>query len=188
MSKTVIAVFIQPPSSLNDKILLLQEKLGKITGSSFNLVFPPHITMRSGLEVPENKLDEIIASFADVIKQMPKPLIKITKIDFSESADMGCGYWIGLDVDKNDELDLIFDKLQSKFTEFDGFPNLSECRPHFSLAFNDLTKEGFEKAKKYLEGVDLSELFVEFELDFITVFTSDNNRKEWKLKEKLYFN
>lgn len=187
MSKTVIAIFIQPPTSLNNKILQLQETLGKITRSSFNLIFPPHITMRSGLEVPDNKVDEIINSFADLIKQLSKPKVKITKINFSENVNIGSGYWIGLAVEKNNELDFIFNKLQSQFQQHDGFPNLSKCRPHFSLAFNDLTKEGFEKAKRYLEGMDLTELFVEFEVDYIAVFISDKNRKEWKLKEKLYF-
>jgi len=137
----------------------LQKKVSEITGSTKSLSdWQPHITIGDGPELTDEQIPEFeekLQAFA--LQQMPISA-KITGfggIDNWKGAIPGeiTPYVIWLTVEVNPELKQCWDELRESITSRypTWLPRTETYVPHITLAFADLTEEGYQAGLRYLE-------------------------------------
>lgn len=156
------------------KVRNLQKEISQITGSTICLLdWQPHITVGDGIMVNETNLSETEAkfkSFAESHKVMKAKISGFAGIDDWKGSVEGkiSPYVIWLEVEVNEDLINLHSSL--KETIIDNYetwlPKTLNYRPHVTIAFADLTKDGYEKGLEYIK----QKLFeTEFEINNITL-------------------
>jgi len=140
------------------KVRGLQERLSELTGSTKCLTdWQPHITVGDGLEVTAEQLSEIENKLQKFAERQQTIVTKITGfggIDNWKGAVEGkiTPYIIWLDVEVSAELLKLWTELRDTVTAhyLAWLPRSQNYVPHVTLAFADLTEEGYEKGMEYL--------------------------------------
>lgn len=146
------------------KIRKIQKELSKITGSKKCLEdWLPHITIGDWISVKDSELEKLEL---DIINVLNKQKVIYTKVNWFWGIDNWKGavewkitpYVIWLNIEINPELLTLFNLSQKSFTDkYDlWLPKTIEYVPHITLAFADLTKEGYELGMKYLSEKEIN--------------------------------
>jgi len=113
-------------------------KLSKLSGSVTASLYPPHITLRTGLIVPLRNLVSFLSEFSILLAGIKSFRVRTDKIIkekmvFDNKESFFIGYEIILD-------DFLYDlnKNLLSYTKFRK-SDRTEFHPHLSLAYNDLT-------------------------------------------------
>lgn len=132
---------------LSKLIVKEQKKLFNLTGSKEALLYPPHITLRTGALVPEDKIEHYLSSFQNNIIGINPFYIKSNSCIFDTYIFEGKkNYFIGYSIFPEAELISLHKRLWD-FSEY-AKPRKKDFNPHISLAYKDLSFEKFEEAKK----------------------------------------
>jgi len=164
MSKNYSIVYYLEGKS-KDRIQEIQEKLFTITGSRKCLdSWIPHLTLGSGIIIDEEqqeKLDEAFQKLANIQESFNVKLFNFggtTEWKPAEAAK-ATPYVLWINVEVNERLkklfNLVADAITSKYDTF--YPRIKEYIPHVTVAYSDLTKDGYEKGKKYLETINFED-------------------------------
>lgn len=150
---------------LKGRIEVLQKTLFEITGSRKSLDdWQPHITIGDGLVIASKELrrtEEVISSFA---KERSPFCVRLNGSGGKTDRKGGVGelttpfvLWINVSV--NPSLRELVKSLTEKISvNYDLWYEMPKPYvPHVTLAFRDLTEEGYEKGAKYLESVNFEE-------------------------------
>lgn len=137
----------------------IQKKLGDITGSRKCLEdWLPHITTGDGIEVPEEALlqtEQAILDFTKNQKEITARIKGFNGIENWKGAVEGkiTPYVIWLDVEVSDDLMNLFNNLRDAVTsKYETWlPRTVNYTPHVTVAFADLTEEGYRKGMDYLK-------------------------------------
>lgn len=140
------------------KVRSLQKELSRVTGSISCLAdWQPHITIGDGLVVDQQTMTGLtteLQAFAESHQPVKARIHGYAGIDNWKGAVEGkvTPYVIWLSVEMNDELMALWSSLRDKITaRYEAWlPRTVEYNPHVTIAFSDLTKEGFEKGMAYL--------------------------------------
>jgi 2'-5' RNA ligase len=156
------------------KVRDLQKEISKVTGSEKCLIdWQPHITIGDGIIVNEKDLavtEEKLKSFAENHKIVKAKISGFAGIDNWKGAVEGkiTPYVIWLEVELNDDLTNLYNSLKEDIVE--GYetwlPRTINYKPHVTIAFADLTKEGYEKGLIYLKEKSFE---TEFDINNITL-------------------
>ena len=168
------------PNRIAYKIKNLSQELSGLSGSKNALLYPPHITIRTGAIVPIDNIDAFVLAFrkdvdkfnAKVIYQEP---LTISEIDFINYTDEGQQkHLIAYRVRKTEwlvELNKTLDESNEyKKTMYKTF------HPHISLAYGDLSTFYFNKLKDHI--LDNKEHFcksLSFDINDVSLFYQLDN-------------
>lgn len=141
------------------KVRNLQNKLFELTGSRACLdCWEPHLTVGDGIWVTSNELKEAETLFQGLADS--EDSFEVTLEGFGGRTDRPSGigevttpYVLWIDVVVNDELRRLVNKMKdsitSKYKLWWSMPQ--PYTPHVTLAFRDLTEEGYKMGNEYLE-------------------------------------
>lgn len=176
------------------KVRQLQKEISQITGSKKCLEdWLPHITIGEGVVVSDNEVEKLERELSTVSNG--QSLLHVSAKGFGGLenwkdviSDKITPYVIWIGVEMNQKLLNLFNDLKSKITShYDVWlPIKSDHIPHITLAFADLTREGYEKGIDYLSGKEFKLSFDISHLALVECYgEGDMTSVEYK---KFYFN
>lgn len=141
-----------------EKVHELQKKLSEITGSKKALEdWLPHITLGDGVVVPEKEFPNLKTGLSDICRSQNAITINVNGFGGTENwvgavENKITPYVIWLNVEASSELLQLFNNLKEKITsQYDAWlPRIANYVPHITLAFADLSEEGYKKGMRYL--------------------------------------
>lgn len=140
------------------RVRTIQEELRELTGSRKCIdSWMPHITVGSGIVVPEGEQDKVDALFEGVAQKAQSFDIELKGFGGTETwggARLGITtpYVLWIEPIKTGELQNLFEMIKKEITDsYDTFyPRMIEYVPHVTVAYGDLTQEGYVRGKEYL--------------------------------------
>ncbi len=146
------------------EIVELQETLFKITGSKSSLVeWRPHFTIGNAPTLDNESLKNLEVKLNSFAKTQSPFEVEIGDFMFVDnwggSKLFNCEpYLVAIKVRINPELLSFVERLSAPLKKFDMDYNniVFPYSPHITLAFKDMDKLGFEKAKKFLKNVNFA--------------------------------
>ena len=141
------------------KVKDLQIALSEVTGSKASLFsWSPHITLADGVELSGDELEEFVKELKYIADATPAFELDIAGFDSLDSRPIGDGevstpYLIYIDVKMNQDLIDLVNNLRARITSYPKWYSMPQpYLPHITLAFRDLSEDGFVAGLKYLEG------------------------------------
>lgn len=144
----------------------LQQKVSDITGSKASLqAWQPHITIGDGIEI-ENGTDDLIKDIINNTKSIHPFSVKIVGFGSFSARAIGKGeesspYVLFAAVIVSHELDELVRKINYATMGYSTWYSMPRpYLPHVTLAFRDLTEDGYLNGLKYLQdkSIELSSL------------------------------
>jgi len=168
------------PEPLKSDMAAINQDFYDRTGSKTALLYPPHITMRTGAVVPVAEVDKYISGFKSTVETFREnydenKTLKISDPDWIDYSENGINKhlilyfvertpWI---INLNKTLLQYKDHIKSNKTDF---------HPHISLAYDDLDDADFEKLKDHIN--QNSQMFrknISFTLPDISLYYQDDD-------------
>lgn len=150
-NKTIRFIIITtPPEQISRELTGLIEKLADIGKTKAARQYPPHITLRTGVLVPEPELNFFFKDFKKVTDELSAFHIETKGIDIITYNDNGAvRYLVYYRIKENPELRHTNKRLLTyslyKKSNKTGF------HPHLSLAYKDIDESGLNRIKSYLK-------------------------------------
>ncbi len=143
-------------SESSKKVRAIQRELSNITGSVGALTsWEPHITVGDGIETDEEqlmKLKDCIRSLSSQSSPFKLSLKGTGSLDNWKGGSGETTYVIYLKVVLTDELVKIVNEIKQATKQYNTWYLMPQpYLPHCTLAFRDLTIDGYKKGIKYLE-------------------------------------
>lgn len=189
MVKYSLVIYLD--EKLTQKIRVIQNALSILTGSRASLNFwEPHITIGAGVEVTDKDFSSFCKEIEEAIKNLKPFKVKIKNYGFMDNWMGGklkgyAKYVIYLNIIKNKKLQNLFlvikEKVTDKRTLFYG--QISSYNPHLTVAFKDLDKKSFFKAKEIFKKEKFED---EILVDHIAL-AKENKKGRWKECKKFEF-
>ncbi len=152
-------------SPVLEKVRSLEEKIFEITGSRICLdVWMPHLTIGSGIIVtPENK-EATDRLFAELSAKQSSFEVTLKGFGYWESwkgakANLVSPYVLFIKAELNEALLQLFNTVrEATIKNYATYLSpIVEYTPHVTIAYSDLSKEGYEKGIEYLQSIDFNE-------------------------------
>ena len=188
MKNYSIVVFLEDEPL--EEVRELQKKVFELTGSRECLdAWKPHFTVGDGISVTDeelNEVEEILRNFTST-----QSLFKVSLAGFGGLTDRKGGvgekttpYVLWIDAVMNETLEAFVEKIRklitSKYQLWYEMPR--PYTPHVTIAFRDLSKEGYEKGKMYLQELDFEKTVITSHIALVEKLS--NTDKEYK---RFYF-
>ncbi|HMP67451.1 MAG TPA: 2'-5' RNA ligase family protein [Candidatus Paceibacterota bacterium] len=145
----------------------LQEKLSKITGSTKSLKsWLPHITVGDAISIPDDILRDLEIKLHAFSKDYKS--ISVHVKGFGGTKNWGGAVSekispdvIWIDLNLSTELKHLFNNLRDQITSNYNtwLPRIKNYQPHVTLAFFDLTEEGYKKGIEFLKTQKSEKIF-----------------------------
>lgn len=141
-----------------ERVRAIQEELLELTGSRKCIdSWMPHITLGSGIVVPENEQDKVDVLFDEIAQKAQSFDIKLEGFGGTETwggarPGITTPYVLWIEPIKTEELQGLFEMIKKEITDsYDTFyPRMIEYVPHVTVAYGDLTADGYVQGKEYL--------------------------------------
>jgi 2'-5' RNA ligase len=149
-----LIVISLPPEPMLLEFAALSRELSELTGAQVALAYPPHVTLRTGFLIPNSITDRKAwkTAFMRHLSSISPARIQLKGIVLNSYHDQASGsqrYFCGLDVERSPEL-LNFHQELLGFEPYRKRVQTS-YHPHLSLAYKDLSSEGFRKISSWLK-------------------------------------
>lgn len=145
-------------SASSDEVSKLQRRLSEITGSKASLeLWMPHVTVGDGIEVNDEELLQLQAELKNIVAKFVPFTVDLRDILKLDSRRGGEGeittpYGLYLDVNANDNLLNLVASVATASRNLNKWYIMPQpYHPHCTLAFKDLSKEGFERGIAFLD-------------------------------------
>jgi 2'-5' RNA ligase len=142
-----------PDSDLQEKINKLREVFAAKFNSKKAIIFKPHITIAERVLIPKDRLDDFAGRISVVCRATQPITSNTSEMEFvvNTKAPFDNPYVVWIAAVKTKEFVALNRKIDKGIYEGLKRPSMksSVYRPHFTLAYRDLTKDNFEKAKEY---------------------------------------
>jgi 2'-5' RNA ligase len=133
------------------------DKSRRLISKKFNtrkaLDWKPHMTVANRVIIPKNQFEEICKKIQGICEKTKPIKLKTNGFYILDMPNLPFEnpYIIGIWVEVNKELQRFHDTIQNEvYKEFKKTSYKGEIyKPHITLAYRDLTKENFEKAREY---------------------------------------
>jgi 2'-5' RNA ligase len=161
------------PEDISSEIENLRKKLSRVTGSCQALTYPPHITLRTGVVVPADEILYFIKEFGEIIKDVSSFNVETDGLKYTNYLSNGkLKNLIIYKIMHNPELCalnlnlLIYEKYKKS--------NNNNFKPHLTLAFDDLSRDGFNDGCSFLDREEI--LNYKWTCDNISLFQFRENK------------
>ena len=140
----------------------LQRTISEVTGSHASLSsWEPHVTIGDGVAVDDTERTRLVGETQQLADETSAFELHMSGFSSLDNRPIGIGevstpYVLFVDVQVNPQLLDIVDRMQvitDKYTAWYHMPQ--PYLPHVTLAFRDLTREGFERGLDYLSDKDI---------------------------------
>ena len=163
MKKYSIVVFLE--GAQKDKVKALQEELFKITGSRECLdAWKPHFTVGDGVITTPNNLSMLEEKVEEFVTTSQPFTVTLRGFGGKTDRKGGAGeittpYVLWIEVLPSEELNALVNRCQRQVTSaFDTWYQMPRpFVPHVTVAFRDLTANGYEAGKEYLKSISFEE-------------------------------
>jgi len=153
-------IIIYTDSALTKKVRSIQQELHELTGSKACLeLWEPHITVGSAVKVDDDEVADLLNDMKDATRGLKPFQINIENFNFMDNWPGGkmddyTPYVVYLDVIVNPQLQRLAENIRDTVTSKRNcsYTMPWPYNPHLTVAFKDLNKEEFEKAKQLLQG------------------------------------
>jgi 2'-5' RNA ligase len=169
----------------------LQKEISTISGAKRSIEdWLPHITIGDGPLLSEEELinyERELSNFCKTQKKLIARLKGFTGIDNWKGAQLGLSpYVVWIDVEVSDDLKSLFEELRDGLTSKHEawLPRTINYTPHLTLAFADLTKEGYEKSLELLKTKVIDQEFI---IDNITIVECYGEDKMASVEYKRFY-
>jgi 2'-5' RNA ligase len=137
-----------PPASVAKAIDRIRRPLCHTYGAPAALTYPPHVTLRTGVRVPERKVPHFIDEFSRLLQGMPPVMLQTAGLHFGRYQVRGeIKYIVAYRIVPSALLLALHHRLLS-YGRYQKGPQ-SPYHPHLTLAFDDLS----ELAWRQLRGI-----------------------------------
>lgn len=166
--------------SVTNKIRELQRELSILTASKASLEKnEPHLTVGDEIFVKETDLENLYGNLQKIARDFSPVSIKVEGFDSMDDWKGGSlpytPYVVYLKVLEYSNLEKIVSEIKKVTDNYNKkYYQPYPYKPHITLAYKDLTKEGFDKAKEYLLDKNFSELAV---IDHFSLAVKGNEGK-----------
>lgn len=144
--------------ALTAKVRTIQQQLSDLTGSHACLdVWDPHISVGSEVWLKDDELDDYASELKAATANTPPFLVTIANFGFIDNWSGGklpgnTPYGVFLDVVVTPELQHLVELIRPVCAARRQYFEMPwPYHPHITIAFKDLTQEGYEKAKQLFE-------------------------------------
>ncbi|MEM6735154.1 MAG: 2'-5' RNA ligase family protein [Bacteroidota bacterium] len=142
-------IAIVPPKDIQLEITLLKQEIAKKYGSKHALKSPPHITLHMPFKWKDKKLDQLGNAVKDMNTQLVPFRLVLKDFNYFEPRV------VYINVVKNLTLEelqkKILDECRKKLKLNNANYKNQPFRPHVTIAFRDLKKQMFYRAKEEFE-------------------------------------
>lgn len=132
-----------------------QTLISKKFSTTKSLSWTPHITIADRVLMPQNKFNKICRELRNICAKTKPIKVKTKEIEFVKlsKSPFENPYIIFIKVEVDKELQKIHDFIQDNIYKGLVRPSYKSKKyaPHITLAYRDLTKKNFEKAKEYFK-------------------------------------
>lgn len=174
-----------PGGAVHDELYGLMKTLSSLTGSRTAITYPPHMTLRTGVMVPEKETGTFIREFGRIIEK-ERAITSGVKTEglraFSYWEEENQKYIILYSVRKSQALA----DLNKRLLGYEMYKksNKTVFQPHISLLYGDVDREAFETAKLFVgERPEIFDRGFSFDLDNISILSQESGG-EWALFHK----
>ena len=184
-----ISIWAKPSNKdLTKDVTVIQKKLSSLTGSKACLdLWEPHITLGAGVELSDLELEGFYNGMKEVANNFHPFEVQIEGYGFMDNwhgAKIGFSpYVVYLGIKNNVEIQSLARAIDSKNKKYKKYYGLIRSffpfSPHLTVAFRDLSKDGFEKAKGLFKDEHFSRRTI---IDHIALAREDENGKCTKYK------
>ncbi len=162
------------PEPVCAEIHKIQSELSEICRSVEALSYPPHITIRTGVIVPADKMPGFICEFGEIIGIRSPVNVKTGGLVKTEYMESGLKKYIVLySVEKTERLV----RLNRDCLTYEKYRKSGKkvFQPHISLAYEDLSLQGYEKVCRHIEAHESDyERTFEFNLNNVSLLYFSN--------------
>ncbi|MDC7218774.1 MAG: 2'-5' RNA ligase family protein [Spirochaetales bacterium] len=142
MATKRLIIISLPPPELFLEIKKVQEKISFKTGAREAVLYPPHITLRTGALIPEGEIGRYIRGLEAHLANREPFQVKVKALEFFEYLHKDApAFFTGFTLEKEGCLAAFHDYLW----DYDLYAKSvrKNYEPHLSLAYKDLLKEDF---------------------------------------------
>jgi len=168
-----MAVYSCPPTEISKRIDKIRFDISKKFGKNPSLFCVPHITMRSGLIFPKEKLSLIFAEIKKEFLKIKKPHVQINNLGYYEGKNIFC---VQLEIKNKKEIEKVYKKLEKLFSEYTRGFILHKFNPHISLYWDykkNLSKKNIEKIKRYTKDIKFN---VQYKMSSLFIYKKVGNK------------
>lgn len=173
--------------SFTEEIRELQKEISALTGSKASLEKNnPHLTVGDEILVKESDLENLYRNLQKITEDFSPTSVKIEGFDYLDNWKGGSlpytPYVVYLKVTEYFELEKIVSNIKEEVTDNyeKKYHQPYPYKPHITLAYKDLTKEGFDNAKEYLSSKNFSKSTI---IDHFSLATKDNKGRWVEFKK-----
>lgn len=171
MSESLYFIAVLPPNEIQDEITKLKHEVAEKYGSKHALKSPPHITLHMPFKWKDKRFHELVEVVKKLNEQIKPFEVQLKDFDFFEPRV------VFVDVIENDKLreqqkkvvDICRKQLKLDNANYRNRP----FHPHITIAFRDLKKRMFYKAKQAFEGRGFS---CGFPVEEVTLLKHDGTK------------
>lgn len=149
--------------SATQQVRQLQQTMSEVTGSTASLnSWQPHVTLGDGIDVTKNEIDNLIDEMQRVAQTTHKFDLTMTGFGSLGSRPIGEGeisttYAIFINVIINQDLVNLVDKIDEITNNYSIWYHMPRpYLPHATLAFRDLSEQGYHDGLNYLGGKNIA--------------------------------
>lgn len=138
------------PAAVASPLEALRGELAEASGAREALAYPPHVTLRTGFLVPPDERQSFFREFGEAVPRGGNIAMRATSLIRGSYESGGVlRYLIAYEVELDGALRSLHESLLAyrRFMKGEQY----EYRPHLTLAFHDLSREGFELCSRMLD-------------------------------------
>lgn len=143
------------------RVRQIQHELTDLTGSRKCIdAWMPHLTLGSGIIVPDGEQERTDGLFQKIADKEGPFEIQLEGFGGTETwggarEGITTSYVLWIDPIKTAQMQHLFEVIRDEITnDYDTFyPRMVEYIPHVTVAYGDLTKEGYDKGHQYLSDI-----------------------------------
>jgi 2'-5' RNA ligase len=144
-----LIIITVPPAAVVSELSVLRAGCSGVSFSHAAAAYPPHVTLRTGVVVPEAGMEAFLADFGRLLEGVRPFRIRTGDIVSRTIArDAGKTPVVALEIEQSAELL----SLNARLLTYEAYRASDRISfwPHLTLAFQDLSPEGLRSLERYL--------------------------------------
>jgi 2'-5' RNA ligase len=172
------AIITVPPPEVAGQIDALRRPLCELSNSYAALAYPPHVTLRTGVIVPQEAINDFLWEFGRLLDGWTPFMLRTDGL-FSGS----CRH-----ADNDTRIvcykvlrDEVLSRLNRRLLSYGKYrkSNRTHFDPHVTLVFDDLTRENFDRLSRHLgDDSEIRHMYFEWVCDNVSLYVKTGNRWE----------
>ena len=171
-----LIIITVPPMAVQAELSLLRANCSGVSSSHAAEAYPPHVTLRTGVIVPQRGMSAFLSEFGLLLEDIEPFDIRTGDIVFRTIVrDSGDVPIVALEIEPSAALL----SLNARLLEYEPYRASDRTRfwPHLTLAFQDLSPDGLRNLERYIAArEDLRSLRLAWTCDNVSLYRQRGRR------------